>query len=103
MDTAFLLFNGTFTSISLILFTIFQSKEGLIKEWGQVFSIILILIFSSSLILSLLNYINFLNIMSFVAYLDIFGFSIFQYIILGLIRLKISKLVRTDLAEVRIK
>jgi len=95
-NTTLLMYNGTFTSISLLLYSMFQSKEGLTKEWGQIFSFILILIHSIAVLLSFLIYT--VSCLSFlIVLLDIFGIAIVHYMMIGLMRIHLSEIVSSEI------
>lgn len=92
MDSTLLLFNGTFTSISLLIYSIFQSKQGLTKEWGQTFSFILILSFSTALLISFISYLTELNLWFQISLIDFFSIAIIQYMTIGLFRIQLAEL-----------
>ena len=92
MNTTLLLYNGTFTSISLLLYSLFQSKKGLVRAWGKVFSFILIVIHSIAVLFCLFSFIIKINLMV-VMTLDSFGIAIIHYMMIGLIRMHISEMV----------
>jgi len=102
-NVTLLLYNGTFTSISLLLYSIFQSKEGLTKEWGQIFSFILVVIHSIAVLLSFLVDIYTASLLFLIVLLDTFGIGIIHYMFVGLIKIHMSEIVDSKSVEEGVK
>jgi len=93
MDTMLFVYNGTFTSISLLLYSLSQSRKGLTKEWGRIFSSLLIFIHSVAALLAFFVYVDIGTDLTFsIILLDVFGIAVIHYMIFGFLRIQMKEL-----------